>query len=268
MPTKYLHRGDLAIHYEHTGATTLPDVPPSLSRGAALVFVHGTGGNGRLWSRQLAHFGAGHSPVAIDLPGHGRSGGLDGPASVAAAAGLLASVLEALGAPPAVVVGHGLGGQIALALALDHAPRVKAVATIGTTSAPPGAGEEIEVLREVVRGRRPQAFDTPLFRASPDMGVVREFWGEVVKTDPRVRLQDLEAYEASDLRARLGEVVVPVRVLHGEEDRYCASSRSEEMVSALPNAILTSVAEAGHVAHLEQPEAVNAAIEQLVETAG
>jgi len=264
VPTKYLHLGDLAIHYEHIGETTLPGVPPPMDRGAALLFVHGTGGNGRLWSRQLAHFAARHSPIAVDLPGHGRSGGLDGPASVSAAAELLADVLDGLSAPPAVVVGHGLGGQVSLALALAHPSRVKAVVTIGTTCAPPAADAEIAVLRDIVRGRRPQAFDTPLFGAQPDMAVIREVWGEIVKTDPRVRLQDLEAYESSDLRTRLAEVSVPVRVLHGEEDGYCARARGEEMAAAVGDGRFELVAGAGHVAQVEQAERVNALIEEAL----
>lgn len=264
MPTKYLYRGDLAIHYEHSGTTTLPGVPPALDRGASILFVHGIGGNLRLWSRQVQHFGAAHSPVAVDLPGHGRSGGLDGPTSVAEAASILADVLGELAAPPTVVVGHGLGGKVALAMALDHAPRVKAVVTIGTTCAPPEKGDEIELMRGVVRGRRLQSFDTPLFAAKPDVAVMREVWGEIVKTDPRVRLQDLEAHERCDLRERLGSVSVPLLVLHGEDDGYCARSCGEELAAAVPGARFELVAEAGHVAQVEQPARVNELVEDLV----
>lgn len=264
MPTKYLYRGDLAIHYEHTGETTLPGVPPPMDRGTSILFVHGVGGNSRLWSRQVPHFGSEHSPVAVDLPGHGRSGGLDGPPTVEEAAGLLADVLEQLGAPPTVVVGHGLGGKIALSLAIEHASRVKAVVTIGTTCAPPEKGDEISVIRDVVRGRRPQAFDTPLFAAKPDMGVMREVWGEIVKTDPRVRLQDLEAHEACDLRARLSGLTVPLLALHGADDGYCARSCGEELASAIPGARFEVIEGAGHCAQVEQPDRVNALIGELL----
>lgn len=264
MPTKYLYRSDLAISYEHAGVTTVPGVVPAMDRGAAVLFIHGTGGNGRLWSRQVAHFGERHSPIAVDLPGHGRSGGLDGPASVDEAAALLANVLEQLASPPAVVVGHGLGGKIALAMALDHASRVRAVVTVGTTTAPLDAADEIAVLRDVVRGRRSQSFDTPLFAAKPDMTVMREVWGEIVKTDPRVRLQDLQVYAGCDLRSRLSSLSVPARILHGADDGYCARSCGEEIAAAIPDARFESVADAGHVAQLEQPQRVNAVIEGLL----
>ena len=265
MPTKYLYCGELAVHYEHTGPTTLPDVPPALDRGVALLFVHGGGGNVRLWSRQLAHFGERHSPVAVDLPAHGRSGGLDGLPSVADAASLVADVLKRLGAPPAVVVGHGLGGKVALQLALDHADRVRGVVTIGTTCGRPACEEEQKVLQDVVRGRRPQAFDTPFFAAKPDVTLIREVWGEIVKTDPKVRLQDLLAYDGCDLSPRLAEISTPMRVLHGADDGYCGRECGEAIASGVANGSFHLVEQAGHVAHVEQAEAVNAVIEEFLE---
>lgn len=216
-----------------------------------------------MWSRQLEHFADNHSPVALDLPGHGRSGGLDGPASVAEAASVVAGFLEGLGAPPALVVGHGLGGQIALALALDHPSRVRSVAVIGTCAEPMEAEDERAILRDVVRGRRPQSFDAPLFASEPDLAVVREAWGEIVKTDPRVRLQDLEVWASSDLRPLLPGMSVPVAVLHGTEDRYCEPVRGETLAAALPNARLESITGAGHLAQLERPDRINALLEEI-----
>ena len=257
MPTKYLYRGDLALHYEHTGSTTLPGVAPSLDQGECVVFVHGGGGNGRLWARQLAQLSEKHSPLAFDLPAHGRSGGLDAAGSVRAAAEILADALTALNAPPAVLVGHGLGGQIGLQLALDHRARVKALVTLATSAGPAAGGEEKDILRDVVRGRRPQSFDTPWFSSEPDMGIIREVWGEIVKTDPRVRLQDLEMYESSDLRPRLSELEVPTLVLHGAEDRYCLPKHAEEMAAQIQNARVEMIDKAGHFPQLEQADRVH-----------
>lgn len=265
MPTKYLHLdGDLAIHYAHAGPTTLPHVPPPLHRGRAIVFLHGEGGSAALWERQVAHFGAAHSPLAVDLPGHGRSSGLLGPESVGAAARLVARVLEAVKAPPAVLVGHGLGGQVALATALDRPQLVRAVMTIGTACKPEVDAGGLERLRQVVQGRLGQQFDTPFFGPSPDFAVMRTFWGEMVKTDPRVRLGDVEAYLASDLRESLGRLTQPVLILQGEADRLCSRARAEELAAGMPNARVAVIEGAGHVAHLEQPDAVHRAIEELL----
>ena len=264
MPTKFLRTGDEAIHYLHTGATTLPDVPPPLDRGRAIVFLSGEGGSASMWSHQLAHFGGAHSPVAMDLPAHGRSSCLDPPADVAAAVEAVLAFLDGIAAPPAVLVGHGYGGHVALASALARPAAVRAVVAIGAAACCEFPEEHLAKLRLVVKGRLGQQFDTPYFGAKPDMAAMRTFWGELAKTDPKVRLGDLEAYRASDLSGALGGLGVPVLVLHGAEDRICPPSAGERLAGGIPGARFETIAESGHVPHIEQPAAVNRAIEELL----
>ena len=264
MPIKYLRRDDQALHYVHTGATTLPDRPPELRRGACLLFVHGEGGSAALWSRQLAHFAGAHSPIALDLPAHGRSSGLDGPESVDDAASLVADFLAAIAAPPAVLVGHGFAGHVVLEAARIAPERVRAVVTIGTALRAAVPDEAIEKLRLVVRGRLGQQFDTPYFGSAPDMGVMREWWGELVKTDPKVRLSDMLAYRGSPLVSRIGTIARPALVLVGEADKLCPAASAEELASTLADARFESIPEAGHAVHLERAADVNAAIERFV----
>lgn len=264
MPTKYLRRDDQALHYLHTGPTTLPDRPPETSRGACLVFLHGEGGSAALWSRQLAHFGSAHSAIALDLPAHGRSSGLDGPASIEAAAAIVADFLAGIAAPPAMLVGHGFGGHVALEVARTSAARVRAVVTLGTAARAAIPDDAVDKLRLVVRGRLGQQFDTPYFGTSPDMTVMREWWGELVKTDPKVRLSDLLAYRGSTLASRLGEIACPVLVVAGDADRLCPRAGAEELAGALRDARLETIADAGHALQLEKAAEVNAAIEAFV----
>lgn len=265
MPSKYLRRSDEALHYVHTGRTTLPDQPPALTAGATLLFLHGEGGSAPLWSRQLAHFASVHSPIALDLPGHGRSTGLDGPRSIDEAAEVVAAFLEGMGAPPAVLVGHGFGGHVALATAAARRERVRGVVTLGTAARAPIPDEAVDKLRAVVQGRIGQQFDTPYFGTAPDMTIARELWGEMVKTDPKVRLTDMLAYRASTVATRLSSVTQPVLVLVGEADRLCPRAAAEELASGLPKARFASIPDAGHVAHLEKPEEVNGQIERFLD---
>jgi len=264
MPTKYVRVNDVAIHYVHTGATTLPDVPPPLTAGRTLVFIHGEGGSAPLWSKQLAHFARAASPIALDLPAHGRSCGLDALDSVEAAGALLASFLRALDAPPSVLVGHGLGAHVALEVTARRPELVRGVVAIATGRRAEVSDAEVEKLKKVVAGRIGQQFDTPFFGASPDMAVIRQFWGEMVKTDPRSRLTDLLAYRRSDLAARLGELARPVLAMVGEADRLCSRSAAEELAAAVRGGELATIPGAGHVPFLENPDEVNARIEAFL----
>ena len=252
MPAKFLRIGDEAIHYLHTGATTLPDVPPCLERGTPFLFLSGEGGSAAMWAAHLAAFGREHCAVAMDLPAHGRSTGLDAPATVGAAVAAVLALLDGLRAPPLVLVGHGSGGRVALATALRRPERVRAVVTIGSAARGTFPAEHAEKLRQVVKGRLGQQFDTPFFGPKPEMDAMRGFWTELTKSDPKVRLTDIEAYAAWDLGPALGGLEVPVLALH---------TAAERLASAPPKARLEVIAGAGHVAHLERTAEVQRAIE-------
>jgi len=58
LPAKYVTVDGAAVHYLHTGPTTLPDVPPALDRGRLLVLVHAAGSNAGMWRRQVEGLGA------------------------------------------------------------------------------------------------------------------------------------------------------------------------------------------------------------------
>jgi len=97
-----------------------------------VVFLHGAQHDHSVWilqSRYLAHHG--FAVLALDLPGHGRSGG-PAPPSVEANAGQVAAALSALVSPRFALVGHSMGALIALELTRHLGSRVAGVALLGT----------------------------------------------------------------------------------------------------------------------------------------
>jgi pimeloyl-ACP methyl ester carboxylesterase len=97
-----------------------------------VVFIHGVVNDHSVWilqSRYLAHHG--WNVLAVDLPGHCRSGG-DAPSSVEEAAGFVAGVLEAAGVAKAALVGHSWGSLIALEAASRLKERVTHLVLVGT----------------------------------------------------------------------------------------------------------------------------------------
>jgi pimeloyl-ACP methyl ester carboxylesterase len=96
------------------------------------VFIHGVLNDHSVWilqSRFLAHHG--WNVLAVDLPGHCRSGG-EAPASVEAAADFIAALLDAAGVARAALIGHSWGSLIALEAAALLGERVSHLVLVGT----------------------------------------------------------------------------------------------------------------------------------------
>ena len=112
--------------YCYTGGKAFNAVQPTV------VFIHGVLNDHSVWSlqsRYLAHHG--WNVLAVDLPGHCRSSG-DAPSSVEEAAGFIAALLDAAGAPRAALVGHSWGSLIALEAASRLKERVSHLVLVST----------------------------------------------------------------------------------------------------------------------------------------
>lgn len=111
--------------YAYTGGKTLDPALPGV------VFVHGALHDHSVWilqSRYLAHHG--RAVLAVDLPGHGRSGGTA--IDVPAAGRWLAALVEASGLRRTALVGHSMGSLIALEAAGHLGERASAMVMVGT----------------------------------------------------------------------------------------------------------------------------------------
>lgn len=267
MPTKYVEVQGYAIYYHYAGATTLPDVTPDFSRGRRIILLHAAGSNGHTWHNQLDHLGVAHSPVALDLPGHGRSAGVEGLRSIGDYADFLAAFADALKIESAVIAGRSMGGAIAMDYAIRYPHRVEALILIATAARFNIPAERLEGLRAVMMGRAPQAFVTDGYSpktVSSRFEVVREGWMEQIKTDPRVRYTDVKACAEIDLREAIAAIARPTLVIAGADDQIAPLSDAELIKSRIPGARLEVIADAAHNLPTERPAEVNTAIDKLL----
>ena len=268
MPTKYVNVSGYATHYYYVGRTTLPDVVPDFSRGRALLLLHGAGSNGHAWHYQYEQLSNRHSPIALDLPGHGRSSGVEGLRSAEDYAAFTLAFLDALKLDSLVIAGHSMGGAIAMELALRNPNRVKALVLIATAAKFDIPQQRLDTWRAVTMGRISQPFNNDGYSpktiaTKPE--IIREGWGEQIQTDPRVRWGDLVACSQVDLRDRIGRIAQPTLILAGADDAITPPAEAESIKSKIKGARLEVVPEAGHRLTTERPELVNAAIEKFLD---
>jgi pimeloyl-ACP methyl ester carboxylesterase len=161
-------------------------------QGAPIVFVHSLAGNATHWSEQLAHLRKTRRAIAFDLRGHGGSAPPAGrDYAIESVAGDVGAVADGLGLERFALVGHSMGGGVALAYAGRHPERIERLLLVD----PIGDGTQIpagEVEPFLAR------LDSPGYA-----GAIEGYWKNISGPNPAVRERLL-----SDLRATPRETVV------------------------------------------------------------
>jgi 3-oxoadipate enol-lactonase len=205
---------------------------------------------------------AGYAVVAPDLPGDEPELGFD------AWARRVLDLVDGQFVP----LGCSMGGYLALEL-WRQAPERIAALVLADTRATPDSPEQrvarddsIRVLGEAGREAFWDDLAPRIFAEDVDPAVV-ERARTIAFEQPLTGLVATQETirDRVDSRPTLATIDVPVLVLVGEEDRLTPPADSEAMVAALPDARLTRIARAGHLAPLEQPELVAAAIHGFLE---
>jgi len=242
-----LDRDGVKIHYEVTG------------EGPALLLTHGYSATGEMWRGQLAALSPYFKVITWDMRGHGAS---DYPQdqtaySEEATVADMAALLDAVGAESAVVGGLSLGGYMSLAFHRAHPERTRALLIIDT-----GPGYKNDQAREGWNAnaiRRAERLETDglgdLSKASAEVrqarhrdatGLARAARGMLTQRDARV----IES---------LPGVAVPSIVIVGANDTPFLAA-SDYMAAKIPGARKVVIADAGHSANIDQPQAFNAAV--------
>lgn len=268
MPCKYVEVDAVATFVHHRGPTTLPGTPPDTSKGQVVLCLHDAGGNGNVFSGLLDALSTDHSPLALDLPGHGRSGGLDALGSIAAMTAHTRGLADALGLTRPVLVGDGMGAAIALqAAAADPSWPGAIVLVGGATGIPDGLGAVVEQLRQITGGRARREFDRTGYAPDAAREIYERAFAEWIKTDPRATLGDRTAQAAWSFDPT--SVTAPVLVVVGEHEETASTDAATALAASLSDARTVTLAGAGRRGVNEQPAALAAAISTfLSETVG
>ncbi len=233
--------------------------------GQDILFIHGSGGDHTLWSLQVKGLREGFSVAALDLNGHGRSAYREGGGLETYTQDVLA-VLERL-SPHTFLVGHSLGGAIALNVALQYPERIGGLGLIGT-------GARLRVLPELlklVEEDFERAIDLLLewaFNAGAPSELVAKARERMWVNGQRALQRDLLTCDGFDVMGELDQIEVPALVICGREDRLTPVKYAEYLRDHIPNATLKAIDGAGHMVMLEQPEEVNRAIEDFLHEKG
>ncbi|MBV9227698.1 MAG: alpha/beta hydrolase [Chloroflexi bacterium] len=231
-----------------------------------IAFIHGSGDSGRIWRLQIEHFGS-EQAFAIDLPGHGQRPDLL-PTEVTVqdyAHAAYEIITRELQLEQPIIAGHSLGGAIALTMALEYASELGGLILIGT-------GARLRVLLALLEDARqaPEQAKSHLSALAVTQAnaatVAPAIVQEQVAPGPTILYRDLAACNIFDVMSRLHEIHLPTLIICGVDDRLTPVKYSEYLHKHIPDSTLHIVPNAGHYVIREQPEVVNRAIDEWLNT--
>lgn len=260
------------------GLRVLEAGPPS--DAAPLVLLHGGGTDnaGISWYRLMAPLSADRQVWAIDLPGFGGSIDVPPAGGPGAMADVVADALRALGAPPAIVFGVSMGGDVALHLALEHPDAVAGLVLIAPGGLVPRLRNTAAQYSAWLAAQLPDWLLLPASRLANRFvrtalrAIVKDpttlppqVVAEVVREarDPRGGIAYGRYNQATlgprgmrnDLSDEVSRITVPTLIFHGADDPIVDPAGSQRAAQRMPHARLVMQPNCGHWAQLEAHDA-------------
>jgi pimeloyl-ACP methyl ester carboxylesterase len=215
--------------------------------GEPVVLVHGLAGSGRWWRRNVSVLTDTYRTYVVDLPRFGSMHGR-GRFVLAEAAAWLLEWMSRVGLHSAHLIGHSMGGIIAIRLAAqrpDAVRRLVLIAPAGIPSARSLAAHTLPLLR-VARHSKP--------------GLLSLLAYDAVRAGPRTLWRAAQEIVSEDVREDLAAIRSPTLVVMGEHDSLVPPAAGRVLQESIADARLLVLKDAGHVVMFDQPDAFNNAL--------
>lgn len=254
--------------------------------GDRVLFLHGLFGQGRNWTQFAKALAADHRVLLVDLPDHGRSAWTDG-FDFLEVADRIAGLLQE--SDPVALVGHSLGGKVAMVLALRHPRLVQRLCVVDVAPVPYAHASEFTGYIDAMSGIDLDAIEQ---RADADAAIAAAVPNEVVRsfllqnlrreTSPdgasgwrwqvnlggiRRDLAEIGGWPAEDL-AGIAPYDGPVLWIGGERSHYVTEEYVPAMDRLFPHNRRVTIKNAGHWVHSEQPEVFGEVLRRFLERRG
>jgi pimeloyl-ACP methyl ester carboxylesterase len=254
--------------------------------GPVLLLVHGIAGNCENWRAVIEPLARAHTVIAPDLPGHGESEPGGGDYSLGSLASGLRDLLLALGHDRATLVGHSLGGGIAMQFTYQFPEMVERLVLVSSgglgpdvsailrAAALPGADIFISATARVgaqVGSALGRGLGAVGLRPSPDVAEIARGYASL--SEPERRSAFLATLRSvvgiSGQRIAAGDRLyladaLPILILWGSRDPIIPVSHAEDAHEALPGSRLEIFEGVGHLPQLEAPGRFIAVLERFL----
>ena len=232
----------------------------------SLVFIHGAGGNQTFWRNQVDYFKRAFNCFIMELPGHGAAQG-PGAQEVKDYTLWIKGALDELKLSSPFVIGHSMGGAIAMELAIRFPALPKGLVLAST-------GARLRTLPDILDGIK-QAFPETValicersFAQDAPAEMKQATAAEMMKNSPDVLHGDFSACDRFDIMEQVQTINKPTLVIGGDQDTATPIKYSRYLADKIAGAHLEIVERAGHMVMLERPVEFNKKLEAFFYSVG
>ncbi|WP_353570222.1 alpha/beta hydrolase [Candidatus Albibeggiatoa sp. nov. BB20] len=263
---------NIEMHYEHCGLE---------SAQTTLLLIHGNFASWRWWQPLLQHLPERYRAYTPELRGCGDTTRPDGGYTIEQMAADIYEFTQALDLPAVHLVGHSLGGAVAMQFALNYPQKVR---TLTLVSSAPAEGmahlkpsfpqlrltesSDFHHVMQTLNLNRMSLYKA-LTRMMPNIKTNQESFvtllDDAARMSPEAIVGFYEALTTWSVQDELGKLNLPVLVLWGSQDTIVEKAALERMVEALPQAQFVIWDNVGHAPQLEQPEAFQQLLLEFIE---
>jgi 3-oxoadipate enol-lactonase len=239
--------------------------------GPLLMCLHGLGGNRLSWQPQIPALAREFTVAAWDARGYLDSDDYEGPLHFADFAADLHRALDHFGAERAHLLGHSMGGRIALDFYARHPQRVATLVLADTSAGSAEQASPEKVEQALALRRKPLLEGKSLREIAPSVAHTLvgpqcppEVFSAAVEALAALHrdsyLKTLETVTRHTQFPPFASVRVPVLVIVGQHDRIATPQYARSMAESFPDARLRVLPRVGHLSNMEDPLAFNAAV--------
>lgn len=235
--------------------------------GTPMLLLHGFPLDHNLWDEVVPLLENQFDLILPDLRGFGKSSTVDSFYSMEDYASDIAALLDHLGIQKAAIVGHSMGGYIALAFARLYPERISGLGLVSSqvlADVPERKEGRYKSAAEVADKGIASVVETMTPKFTPDPRLQEYARKSMEKQQPGAYIGALKAMaERLDSTSLLASIDYPVVIVHGDADSLVPIDRAREVKSALPDAHLVEVSGAGHMPMMEDAEKTAQALRHL-----
>jgi len=233
-----------SLSYDETGS------------GKSVVFVHGACENSSFWNHQKA-LSDRYRIITLDLPGHGKSEPMDSEILVKNYSEVVSEFIARTCPEKAVLVGHSMGGAIALLNVIEHGQNLRGAVIVSS-------GAKLGVLPSIREGLRARFEETVKsvvgprqFSAKTNLDTIRFVTNEILKCNSMIAAADYDACNSFDVRQKIRAINLPILIIAGEEDKMSPVPWSQYLKENIPKAKIVVLQDASHLPMIERPSDFN-----------